>query len=301
MADGSTKNIQDVNLGDVVKGQTGNNTVLGFHQPKLGDKKLYSYNGGAYFVTAEHPFMTTDGWKAFDPELAVLEHNLDIEIGQLAIGDTLITENGNVVLKTVATKSADAETQLYNFILSGDRTYYADGYLVHNKTACLVSLPNQGCGSNSTCYGTDGYANPNGTSCSLSCTTPGEILTNRCPVGTETTKTETYCGTDYQQHCRVPFVNTCTSSSCTGTYNTTTYVAPWTSTRIGINNCNEVSEDGGSAAVNCPLRSTYCHLNDTYKCNGTLSTVSNSCSTLTQLQCGTKTGCTWGPAPYIPD
>ncbi|USN57120.1 MAG: hypothetical protein H6766_01245 [Candidatus Peribacteria bacterium] len=55
---------------------------------------------------------------------------------QLRIGDTLITDDGMVVLETIDTQSDNPTTQLYNFILDGDRTYYADGYLVHNKDAC---------------------------------------------------------------------------------------------------------------------------------------------------------------------
>jgi hypothetical protein len=188
MADNTTKNIQDVQIGDILKGQTSNNTVLAFHRPTLGEKLLYSYNGGEYFVTAEHPFMTTDGWKAFDPELAVIEHNLDIEIGQLAVGDTLVTENGNVLLETVDTKSDNPDTQLYNFILDGDNTYYADGYLVHNKwEPCTANNGSNTCSSSSQ-FCIDPYtdlaiANGSG-NCSFNCT-PGQTWTGSayCPSG----------------------------------------------------------------------------------------------------------------------
>ncbi len=189
MADGTKKPIQDVHIGDVLKGETGNNTVLAFHRPLLGDKLLYSYNGGEYFVTAEHPFMTTEGWKAFNPELAVIEHNLDIEIGQLAVGDTLITEDGYVVLETVDTQSDATDTQLYNFVLDGDNTYYADGYLVHNKwepcnaTDGSNTCPNSGqlCIDSSTRLA---LANGNGW-CSFSGCTPGQTWTGSayCPSG----------------------------------------------------------------------------------------------------------------------
>ena len=50
----------------------------------------------------------------------------------LAVGDTLITENGNVLITTIDSKDGAADTQLYNLRLVGDHTYYADGYLVHN-------------------------------------------------------------------------------------------------------------------------------------------------------------------------
>jgi len=135
MANGLTKKIQDVKIGDVLKGETTNNTVLGLHDPKLEGRKLYSFNGGRYFVTAEHPFKTTSGWKSIDPKKTA-EENIGITVTALQVGDTLITENGKVVLKTIDSKNDKASTQLYNFKLDGDHTYYADGYLVHNKLAC---------------------------------------------------------------------------------------------------------------------------------------------------------------------
>ncbi|MFA6386614.1 MAG: Hint domain-containing protein [Candidatus Paceibacterota bacterium] len=151
MADGTTKNIQDVNIGDVLKGEKTNNKVLGFHDPKLNSKKLYSFNGGRYFVTAEHPFKTIDGWKSINPSLTA-EENIGIIVTELKVGDTLITENGNVLLKTIKSKNNKADTQLYNFILGGDHTYYADGYLVHNKMACKAGqVPNIAGGCEADC------------------------------------------------------------------------------------------------------------------------------------------------------
>jgi hypothetical protein len=137
MADGTTKNIQDVKIGDVLKGETTNNTVLGFHRPTL-DGKLYSLNGGRYFVTEEHPFKTLDGWKSINPAKTMTE-NIGITVTTLKVGDTLITDKGNVLLKTIDGKVAKDTTPLYNFFLTGDHTYYADGYLVHNKIACDTS------------------------------------------------------------------------------------------------------------------------------------------------------------------
>lgn len=210
MADGTVKNIQDVELGDVLKGETTNNTVLGFHQPKLGDNLLYSFNGGEHFVTAEHPFMTTEGWKALDPETAMQEHRLNIEVTQLEVGDVLVTEGGEVTLETIDGKADDADTQLYNFILDGDHTYYADGYLVHNKSDCSINGATMGtidCGSGRTCINSDGYAITNSTlpgTCSLTCTTPGNTDLGHCapyhPMSGDPLIVS-YCGSDYQVHC----------------------------------------------------------------------------------------------------
>ena len=148
LANGTTKNIQDVKVGDILKGEKTNNKVLGLHRPDLNGK-LYSFNGGRYFVTEEHPFKTTDGWKSINPEKTKLE-NIGITVTTLKVGDTLITENGKVLLRTIDSKEGKDNTELFNFILDGDHTYYADGYLVHNKKACDL---NNSCATGSICVG----------------------------------------------------------------------------------------------------------------------------------------------------
>lgn len=170
MADGTKKNIQDVKIGDVLKGETSNNTVLGFHRPNL-DGKVYSFNGGRYFVTEEHPFKTTDGWKSINPNKTRTE-NIGITVTELKVGDTLVTDHGLVKLTSIDGKVESPDTQLYNFKLTGDRTYYADGYLVHNKNVCDEV---QSCGNNRSCIesGT-GYriTPPPGGSCPVGCRFP---------------------------------------------------------------------------------------------------------------------------------
>jgi hypothetical protein len=149
LSDGTLKNIQDIKIGDILKGETTNNKVLGFHRPIL-DGKLYSLNGGRYFVTEEHPFKTIDGWKSINPEKTQLE-NIGITVTELNVGDILITEKGNILLETIDSKEGASNTELFNFLLDGDHTYYADGYLVHNKTACDLG---------NLCGGTDRCINP---------------------------------------------------------------------------------------------------------------------------------------------
>jgi hypothetical protein len=152
MADGSTKDIQDVQVGEVLKGEKTNNTVLGLHRPGLNGK-LYSFNGGRYFVTEEHPFKTIDGWKSINPKKTEKE-NIGIEVTELKVGDTLVTDDGLVLLETIDSKEEKDNTDLFNFILDGDHTYYADGYLVHNKDQCKDGNNNFLCGGPQFCvYG----------------------------------------------------------------------------------------------------------------------------------------------------
>ncbi len=180
LADGSLKLIQDVQIGDVLKGEKTNNTVLGFHQPKLGDQKLYGFNGEKPFVTAEHPFMTTQGWKSIDPIQTSKEH-IGIEVTQLEVGDVLITEKGSIVINSIESSVAPEKTQLYNFLLDGDHTYYADGYLVHNKEQCGGIYP--GCGSGGICIDENGAPTSGTGSCAVTCTPGQPVSAGYCEPG----------------------------------------------------------------------------------------------------------------------
>lgn len=194
LSNNTKKNIQDVRVGDVLKGDKTNNTVLGLHQPKLNGK-LYSFNGGTYFVTEEHPFKTTNGWKSINPEKTANE-NIGIEVTPLHVGDILITDKGNVLIKTIDSKSASSNTNLYNFMLDGDHTYYADGYLVHNKENCSAANP---CGNGIACVNgasqiiTDGSSGTCGKYCSTS--TCGAGYAKECVGTTLGCVTPTSCST----------------------------------------------------------------------------------------------------------
>lgn len=134
LIDGSTKAIEDVQVGDKLLGMDGHtNEVIGFDHPLLGNRKLYSLNNSEYFVTAEHPFYTTQGWKAIDP-LATAAENPSLQVGRLKVGDVLVLTHGKQEkLLSMNSIEADPLTPLYNFLLSGNNSYYANGYLVHNK------------------------------------------------------------------------------------------------------------------------------------------------------------------------
>ena len=137
MADGSSKNIEDVEVGEKVAAFDGINTVLELDRPSLGMRMLYSINGGKHFVTSEHPFYTTEGWKSIDPN-ALIEENPglaeELDVTTLAVGDIIVTSTGQVKVEEIDANSGyDVDMPLYNFKLDGDNTYYADGYLTHNK------------------------------------------------------------------------------------------------------------------------------------------------------------------------
>jgi hypothetical protein len=113
------------------------------------DWKIYAFNGGRYFVTDSHSFMTTDGWKALNPQVARQENPL-LKIGQLKIGDELVTLSGKVRLNKIEFKTVK-DSVVYNPKLDGGHDYYADGFLVHNvlhkiycSSSCSVPSPPTG-------------------------------------------------------------------------------------------------------------------------------------------------------------
>ncbi len=138
MADGSKKDIEKVAIGEKLRGKDGViNTVLGFERPKLGGRKLYSINGGPYFITPAHPLRTTKGWKSINTEETMRENSelvKELHVKTLQVGDILVKENGTTEeVKSIKGSVGSPDTQLYNFVLSGDRTYYVNGILTHNE------------------------------------------------------------------------------------------------------------------------------------------------------------------------
>lgn len=151
MADSSEKPISQVKVGNMVMGRERRiNRVSRIERPVLGDRLLYSLNNGDYFVTAEHPFRTSEGWKSIHPAATAAE-NPNLQMGTLKVGDVvegivssgMAAISGNLALapgliqftRLVSLKARKAErtTQLYNLLLDGDHVYFANGFLVHNK------------------------------------------------------------------------------------------------------------------------------------------------------------------------
>jgi hypothetical protein len=173
MADGQLKAIQDITVGEAVLGRNGAfNVVTGVKRIRLDGRMLYGFDSGTPFVTAEHPFMTTDGWKSINPA-ATAEENPSLRVGRLERGDLLAvieqsawrlaafgdprgTIDGALhyeVLTSMTPTAADAGTVVHNLLVDGNHTYWVvqsdaaplaqtisvtpaaprSAYLVHNK------------------------------------------------------------------------------------------------------------------------------------------------------------------------
>lgn len=156
MAEGTSRPIQSVVIGDLVVGGQGLiNQVYAIETPALRDRLLYAINDDQHFVTGSHPFLIDDGWKAIDPANTYREHNLR-NVGRLMVGDRIVMLSGVLAAigsgATSATTSlsvdihtepfpveriegisADPDLTVYNLMLDGNHTYFANDLLVHNR------------------------------------------------------------------------------------------------------------------------------------------------------------------------
>ena len=140
MANGSNKNIEDVEIGDQLIGKNKSiNAVVAFIRPQLRERTLISVNGSVPFMTNDHPVYCKDGfWKSYDPEATKEKYDLlqHWNIGKLSVGDTIETDDGlGIAINTILEHVEDPDTQVYNFVLDGDHTYIANHMIVHNKGA----------------------------------------------------------------------------------------------------------------------------------------------------------------------
>ena len=130
MGDETIKRIDEVKIGDIVKSEINTSNVIGIDIHKEKEYTIYSINNSEAFVTAEHPFKTTTGWKAIDPLETFKVHGIESNI--LEIGDILITKEGTEEVKSID-KSTQTTNIVYNLQLDNEHVYYANGYLVHNN------------------------------------------------------------------------------------------------------------------------------------------------------------------------
>ena len=93
-----------------------------------------SINGSKFFCTEDHPFKTKNGWQAVNSIMCTeLYPDLDILNTDLAIGDTVETEDGDIIVEKIDTKEVPVDTQIWNFVMNNDHTYVAEGFVMHNK------------------------------------------------------------------------------------------------------------------------------------------------------------------------
>lgn len=153
MADGSLRLIEDVKIGEYVRGAYGEaNKVLAYDRPLLGNRQVFLING-EHRTTDEHSHMRQD--RTFGPvrmEAWLRDtgsmHNVIVDqegtveqwllpgtnsmsaIRQLELGDELWTIQGPKTFNSLDSFTLPPETQLYNLVLDGSHTYFVEGYCV---------------------------------------------------------------------------------------------------------------------------------------------------------------------------
>ena len=143
LEDNTTKNIEDMQVGDTVIGKDGVvNTVKTVRTPTFTDKAIYTING-SFEITGGHPILVKGGgWKSCNASDGQEIHP-ELNITELVVGDILIKDAGNANGDTVEeeittlTVRTESEITVYNLDVtdspSGNDTYVVDNYIVHNK------------------------------------------------------------------------------------------------------------------------------------------------------------------------
>jgi hypothetical protein len=144
MADGTSKKVEDVLVGEELMGGDGKPTrVLEYDRPMMehrdGDpQRLIQINDGGYAVTNNHPILTRDGWKALDVKSAETEAYdlLKGKVTKLEIGDNILMNGGYfVTVNKIEILEHKEDTRLYNFVLEGDPVFYVNGMAVMSFVA----------------------------------------------------------------------------------------------------------------------------------------------------------------------
>ena len=131
LANGDSKNIEDIIVGDEVigwkDGERINGVVSELKPTYLGNRSLYNINDLKITFTDEHPFLTKDGWKSITPDEGT-------EYGLLVVGDEINHEGEWITINEFKEiEGEDYNQPVYNFTVEDIHSYIADGVIVHNK------------------------------------------------------------------------------------------------------------------------------------------------------------------------
>jgi len=146
MADGTTKSISSVRVGDLVRSDAGVVSVI-YNRTRIGDVELVSMNGSDYFMTSNHAVFTDQGWAVYDIEYLqmtepvqyqmILANNNFKPLTTLREGLNLAHwVNDEVVYRPIeklATINVKSK-QVFWLNVTGNDRYIANGVVVHNES-----------------------------------------------------------------------------------------------------------------------------------------------------------------------
>ncbi|RSM07466.1 hypothetical protein CEP52_005196 [Fusarium oligoseptatum] len=137
-ASSGSKAIEDLTEGDQVLTRADGAKQWGTRSDEVVENPapgtLFGFNAEAPFFTEGHPFYTTTGLHAIDPETARQE-NPWLEVGQLKPGHELFRLNAEKeyeleTIKPINSSRSDVSSVYGVHLREGLRSYHANGYLV---------------------------------------------------------------------------------------------------------------------------------------------------------------------------
>jgi len=131
MYDGTYKHIEEIQVGDIVFTQVGEEEVLKTLSPVHSDIVEYTFSDGTKTKnTSDHPYYVIDkGWCSNSPILT--NQRYDIETEEFVCGDVCINDNDEQI-ELVGIEKIDGDFQTYTFS-TNSKTYYANKLLVHSE------------------------------------------------------------------------------------------------------------------------------------------------------------------------
>jgi hypothetical protein len=121
-ADGTRKPVSEIVLGDQLKGPDGDAKVVAINQ--LQDQVLfYRINNLQFAITGDHPIRTTEGWKSVDD----IRKFPETIVGRLEVGDTLITQQGEVKVTSIEVEPPKQGVRSINIRTEDGRSFFVDG------------------------------------------------------------------------------------------------------------------------------------------------------------------------------
>lgn len=138
MADGTAKNIEDVEIGDMVRSYNPDTKEISSWEVQLYGKpklRVWSINDGLLEITEDHPLRVKKqdgkiGWGSIVP---LNTHVRLDEVLKIEVGDSLFTDEGTWIEVTSITFD-DTVVRCYNILSRvGTKTYFANGILTFEE------------------------------------------------------------------------------------------------------------------------------------------------------------------------
>ena len=143
MGDGTEKNIEDIEVGDVVKTynfedeEVNENKVVEIETPTHADLIEIEFEDRKNKNTFDHPYWVVGkGWCSYKPEWT--KERYELGTNQLEVGDICMNqhkdEDGNFgEVKIISITEDVTPVQTYSLTIDSNKNYFANGVLVHNK------------------------------------------------------------------------------------------------------------------------------------------------------------------------